>query len=168
MVIINGSPTGFFKSSRGLRQGDPLSPYLFVLGMEVFSLMTDKAKMGGFLIGYNIKGRNGVAMNISHLLFADDTLVFCKDTEEKMVFVSWILLCFEALFRLRVNLEKSAILPVGEVENIDQLACELSCRVGLWLPSTYLGLPLGTRQNLVSISERIEEKFRRRLAAWKR
>ena len=105
-LIINGSPTGFFKSSRGLRQGDPLSPYLFVLGMEVFSLLIDKATMGGFLPGYNIRGRNGAAMNISHLLFADDSLVFCKDSEKQMVFLSWILLCFEALSGLRVNLEK--------------------------------------------------------------
>ena len=103
-IIINGSPVGFFKSSRGLRQRDPLSPDLFVLGMEVFSLLIVKAKMGGFLIGYNNKGRNGVAMNISHFLFADDTLVFCKDSEEQMVFLSWILLCFEALSGLRVNL----------------------------------------------------------------
>ena len=123
--------------------------------------------MGGFLTDYNIKGRNGVVMNISHLLFADDILVFCKDSEEQMVFLSWILLYFEALFGLRVNLEKSAILRMGEVENIDQLVGELGCIVGS-LPSTYLGLPLGTRQNSVSIWEGIEEKFRRRLAAWKR
>ena len=161
------SPKAVGSSSRGLRQGDPLSPYLFVLGMKVFSLLIDKAKMGGFLTDYNIKGRNGVAMNISHLLFADDILVFCKDSEGQMVFLSWILLYFEALFGLRVNLEKSAILPMGEVENIDQLACELGCIVRS-LPSTYLGLSLGTRQNSVSIWEGIEAKFRRRLVAWKR
>ena len=87
-IIINGSPIGFFKSSRGLRQGDPLSSYLFVLGMEVFSLLIDKATMGAFLSGYNIKSRNGAAMNIYYLLFVVDTLVFYKDSEEQMFFLS--------------------------------------------------------------------------------
>ena len=42
-ILVNGKPTGFFGSSRGLRQEDPLSPYLFVLGMEVFSILIEKA-----------------------------------------------------------------------------------------------------------------------------
>ena len=100
--------------------------------------------MGGFLLGYEIRGRNGATMNISHLVFVNDTLVFCKDFEEQMMFLSWILLCFEALFWLRVNLDKSDILPVGEVENVDKLASELGCRVGSF-PSTYLGLQLSTK-----------------------
>ena len=53
-VLINGSPTGFFNSSKGLRQGDPLSLYLFVIGMEVFSTLMDNAASRGFLSGYNI------------------------------------------------------------------------------------------------------------------
>ena len=57
-----------------------------------------------------------------------------------MVYLSWILLYFEALSRLKVNLEKSAILLVGDVVNIEQLPCELGCKPGT-LPSTHLGLP---------------------------
>ncbi|RVW74115.1 Transposon TX1 uncharacterized 149 kDa protein [Vitis vinifera] len=53
-VLINGSPSGFFQSSRGLRQGDPLSPYLFVIAMEVFSSMLRRAISGGFLSGVEI------------------------------------------------------------------------------------------------------------------
>ena len=65
LVIINGSPIGFFKNTRGLRQGDPLSPYLFVLGMEVFFLLIDKTKGEGFLSEYNIRSRNGEVTNVS-------------------------------------------------------------------------------------------------------
>ena len=83
-ILVNGSPTGFFGSSRGLRQGDPLSPYLFVLGMEALSLMVDKAAEGGYISGYMFKGRDNTVKQITHLLFADDTLVFCKDTKEEM------------------------------------------------------------------------------------
>ena len=64
-------------------------------------------------------------------------------------------------------MEKSVIILVGVVENIDQLAEELGCRVGT-LPSTHLGLPLGLRQNSIRAWEGIEDKFRRRLSAWKR
>ena len=48
-ILVNGSPADFFNSSRSLRQGDPLSPYLFVLGMEVFSTLMEKAVLACFL-----------------------------------------------------------------------------------------------------------------------
>ena len=75
-VLINGSSTGFFKSSRGLKQGDPLSPYMFVLGMEAFSILIEKAASKGFLSGYKISNISGDVVQITHLLFADNTLVF--------------------------------------------------------------------------------------------
>ena len=58
-VMVNGSPTGFFQSSRSLRQGDPLSPYLFIVVMEVFSYMLKRAVSGGFLSPCSIQGRRG-------------------------------------------------------------------------------------------------------------
>ena len=57
-VLINGSPSSFFQTSRGLRQGDPLSPYLFVIAMEVFSSMLRRAISGGFLSGWRVRGFN--------------------------------------------------------------------------------------------------------------
>ena len=87
-VLVNGSPTRFFKSSRRLRQGDLLSPYLFVLGMEVFPILVDKVAAKGFSSGYKIANINGEEVHITHLLFANDTLVFCEDTKDQVANLS--------------------------------------------------------------------------------
>ena len=165
-VIVNGSPTGYFKSTRGLRQGDPLSRYLFVPGMELFLILINKAASVGFLSSFNLKGRIGEEVQVTHLLFADDTLVFCKDSREQLVYLSWILMWFEALSELKINPSKSALLPVGSIENPEGLALELGCNVGS-LPTTYLGLPLGAKHNSMRVWDKVEEKFRKRLALWK-
>ncbi|RVW56027.1 putative ribonuclease H protein [Vitis vinifera] len=166
-VLVNGSPTGFFRSSRGLRQGDPLSPYLFVLGMEALSSLINRAVRGGFLSGCRIGGREGVGIQVTHLLFADDTLVFCDDSQEQLAFLSWLLMWFEVTSGLRINLNKSEILPVGCVVDAELLAAELGCKVGS-LPSTYLGLPLGASHNSVKVWDGVEERMRKKLALWKR
>ena len=74
-VLVNGTPSGFFQSSRGLRQGDPLSPYLFVIAMEALSYLLRRAVSGGFLLAYKVRGRGGEGAHVSHLLFAHNTLV---------------------------------------------------------------------------------------------
>ena len=86
-VMINGSLEGFFNNTRGLRQGDPLSPYLFVIGMEVFSILVDKAASGGFLSGFNLVSKGGEEMQITHLLFVEDTLVFCSDSRDQLAYL---------------------------------------------------------------------------------
>ena len=77
-VLINGSPTGFFQSTRGLRQENLLSPYLFVIGIEALSCLINRAVRGGFLTDCRIRGRGGNGIQVSHMLFADDMLVFCE------------------------------------------------------------------------------------------
>ncbi|WJZ89517.1 hypothetical protein VitviT2T_008733 [Vitis vinifera] len=166
-VLINGEPAGFFSSSRGLRQGDPLSPYLFIMGMEVLSAFIRRAVEGGCISGCRIQRGRGQAVNISHLLFADDAIVFCEAKKDDMTFLSWILCWFEAASGLRINLAKSEIIPVGEVEEILEMAVELGCKVGK-LPSTYLGLPLGAPNKAGSVWDGVEERMRWKLALWKR
>ena len=87
-VLINGSPSVFFQSSRELRQGDPLCPYLFVIVMEVFSCLLRRATSGGYLSGWRVRGRSGEGILISDLLFADDTLVFCEASQDRMTYLS--------------------------------------------------------------------------------
>ncbi|RVW40785.1 LINE-1 retrotransposable element ORF2 protein [Vitis vinifera] len=166
-ILVNGVPAGYFSNSRGLRQGDPLSPYLFVLGMEVLSAMLRRAVDGGFTSGCNIQGRGGMEINVSHLLFADDTIIFCEARQDHITYLSWILVWFEAASGLRINLAKSEVIPVGKVEDIEMLAVELGCKVGT-LPSVYLGLPLGAKHKAMAMWDGVEARMRRRLALWKR
>ena len=165
-VMVNGTPAGFFPSSKGLRQGDPLSPYLFVMGMEVLSVLIRRAMEGGFISRCKIQRNRGRAVHIAHLLFADDTIVFCEAKKEYLTNLSWILFWFEAASGLKINLAKSEVIPVGKVQRIEELAVELGCRVGK-LPSVYLGLPLGVPNKAAYGWDGIEEKMRRRLALWK-
>ena len=167
LILINGVPTGFFPSSKGLRQGDSLSPYLFTMGMEVLSIMLRRAAAGGFISGCNFRNGNGNILSISHLLFADDTIIFCEAKEDQLLYLSYILLWFEASSGLKINLDKSEVISVGNVVNLNVLAAELGCRMG-HIPSTYLGLPLRASHKSKAMWDNIEERVRRRLALWKR
>ena len=166
-VLVNGTLTGFFQSSKGLRQGDPFSPYLFVIAMEVFSSLLKRVVDGGFMSSCRVQGRSEEGVQISHLLFTDDTLVFCQASQDHLTYLSWLLIWFEAVSGLRINLEKNELIPVGRVENIDDLALNFGCRVGS-LSFTYLGLPLGAPFKSVTVWDGVKERFRRRLAMWKR
>ena len=166
-ILINGVPAGFFSNSKGLRQGDPLSPYLFVLGMGMLSPLLRRASEGGFLSGCRLWGRGGGELTVSHLLFADDTIIFCKVRKEQLTNLSWILAWFEATSGLRINLAKSVLIPVREVDELEELAVELGCRLGA-LPIVYLGLPLRAHHKASSTWDGVEERMRRRLAQWKR
>ncbi|RVW74273.1 Transposon TX1 uncharacterized 149 kDa protein [Vitis vinifera] len=138
-MLVNGVPAGFFSSSKGLRQGDPLSPYLFIMGMEVLSALISRAVEGGFIYGCRIWKGRGQPVNITHLLFADDTIVFCEAKKESLL----------------------------EVEGALDMAAEIGCKVGQ-LPTVYLGLPLGAPNRASSVWDGVEEKMRRKLALWKR
>ena len=135
--------------------------------MEALSCLINRAVRRGFLTGCKIRERGGNGIQVSHLLFVDDTLVFYEDSQEQMAFLSWLLMWFEVISRLSINLNKSEILPVGRVENVEVLASELGCKVGT-LPSTYLGLPLGAPHKSMVVWDGVEERMRKRLALWKR
>lgn len=138
-------------------------PYLFVLGMEVFFVLMDKAVRGVFLSGYTFKGRDGNALTLHHLLCADDTLIFCKYFEEQLVYLNWVLLCFEVLLGLKIIFGEKRGHPSGRGKGNRLASGRAGCNIG-YLPSTYLSLPLGARFNAMFIWEGVEEKFKRKLA----
>ena len=94
------------------------------------------------------------------------TLIFCEAREEQMMFLCWLLMWFETISSLKVNLDISEPILVGRVENVDDLLGEMGCKVGS-LSSTYLGMPLGASFNSVVVWDGIEERLHKRLALWK-
>ena len=105
-VCINGERKGYFASGRGLRQGDPISPYLFTLVMEVFTLLMAKnAQQNG-----NFKYHKGCKeLKLTHLCFADDLLVMCHGDVESVKVVKESLVEFSKMSGLLPNLAKSTI-----------------------------------------------------------
>ena len=120
-ILINGSPSDFFGSSRGLRQGDPLSPFLFDIVMEALSCMLVAATTAGQFLGFIVGNVTSSLMTMSHLLFADDTLVFCDADINHITALCGILSRFEVVSGLKINLGKSELVPVGDVPNLYEL-----------------------------------------------
>ena len=77
-ILVNGTPSSFVHNTRELRQRDPLSPYLFVIVMEVLSSLINRAMSGGFFSSCRVKEKCRDGARITHLLFIDDTFVVCK------------------------------------------------------------------------------------------
>ena len=84
-----------------------------------------------------------------------------------MMYLCLLLMWFEAISDLRINLDKSELIPVGSMDNVEDLVAELGCKVGS-LPSSYLGLSLGASFKFVATSNGVGERFWKRLVMWKR
>jgi hypothetical protein len=166
-VIVNGAPTGFFDSSRGLRQGDSLLPLLFLLIMEVLSRMLLKTVERGLLKGFQVGRAEEAGVCVSHLLYADNIILFCDADPEQLLYIRMVLTCFEVVTGLKVNMNKSEMVPIGEVVGLNDLAGLLSCHIRS-LPLQYLGVPLGASYKSLGIWNPIIEKIERRLAWWQK
>jgi hypothetical protein len=161
-ILLNGYPTSNFQPQRGLRQGDPLSPYLFILCADVLSGLISKAQQNHLIHGVKIAPR---APEITHLLFADDSLLFCRANNKEVKALNEVLQNYQRASGQLVNLNKSEMIFSKGVSN------ETKRDISQILPiqekehfSKYLGLPtvVGRSKNQVFnfIQERIWKKLK--------
>ena len=162
-VLINGTPSGFFRNTKGLRPGDLLSPYLFILVMEAFNQLLSRASCGGLVEGFKMGRSSGKGTDLLHLLFANDTLIFCNVNSENLRYLSWVFLWFEVIFDLKVNRDKSKVILLGRIESLEDVVSMMGYRVGK-LPTSYLGLPLGASFKSSRVWDAMKERFRKRLS----
>jgi hypothetical protein len=138
-IAINGTLVSFFKGAKGLRQGDPLSPYLFVIAMEVFAKIMDNYTRAGF--GFTFHPRCS-RLKLTHLCFADDLLLFCDASLPSISIVKAALLQFEKISSLKANPSKSSLFCSSlSLRMKNMLLDELQMQEGV-LPIRYLGVPL--------------------------
>lgn len=137
-INLNGSLVGNFKSSRGIRQGDPLSPCLFVLIMESFTQIL-KSKIMGSSFKYHSKCKY---LDLSSLAFADDLFILSKAESTSLLVVKEALMAFQSLSGLQPNLAKCEIFFSGvSPQSRISLSNTLGMKQGT-LPIRYLGVPL--------------------------
>ncbi|EOY32802.1 Uncharacterized protein TCM_040827 [Theobroma cacao] len=157
------STTLEFPMKRGLCQGDPLSPFLFIMVIETLHLSLAKAKSLGLFRGISITSSTS---SLSHLLFAYDTIIImCADTQGTLN-LKWILQYFEFALGLHINIQKSSIYLVGILNSLgNELSVLLLCEVGS-LSFSYLGIPLEANPKRASTRDPIINKFKKKLALW--
>ncbi|KAL0443717.1 UNVERIFIED_CONTAM: putative mitochondrial protein [Sesamum latifolium] len=162
--MLSGRKFGHFKPQRGLRQGDPLSPYLFLFYIEALSHLIRLEEARGNLTGVAVSHH---APRVSHLLFADDTLIFCQATEEAIRCVKNILSLLEAASGLKVSVEKSSIVfskntPIAVKEHLANL-------MGMRLEehyNKYLGLPTTVGRSKREVFQHVKERVWAKLQDW--
>ena len=163
-IIINGSPSKPFKMERGLRQGDPLSPFLFVLIAEVLNRLINITMLEGLVDAIKV-GSDGIIL--SHMQFAVDTILFSPAKKEVLMNLRRILDCYGFMSGLRINYEKYALFPLNcESSLIQELNAALGCMISS-LPTKYLGIPLGPNPRRIETWSPIIDKIRRKFSGWK-
>jgi hypothetical protein len=164
-ILLDGSPFGMFNSSRGLRQGDPLSPFLFILGMETFSRLIMKAELDGSIQDIKIARQ---ASQISYLMFANDLMVFGKANALEASNILGCINKFTSWSGQKVNFSKSSIFyslnmkpnsiaNIKSILNVQQISPK----------AKYLGLPLFIQRNKKRTFADIKDKILSRISGWR-
>ncbi|CAM8968303.1 unnamed protein product [Rhodiola kirilowii] len=164
-VKINDRVSEKIIPSRGLRQGDPISPYLFLICAEWLTYAIKRYQELGYMRGVRIcRG----APIITHLMFADDCILFLKASRDVIPYVSSLLKSYEEISGQKVNLMKSEVVCSKNVQ--ESVRNAIVDRMGMKIVdahSSYLGLPIIFSNKKVDLFRIIEEKVLRKIGDWK-
>lgn len=141
-IGYNGTVQGYFKGKRGPRQGDPLSPYLFVIAMNCLSLLLNKAtEEGKFKYHYKCE-----STKLTHLFFADDLLIFMDGSLSSVQHVMAVLKQFKRIPGLAITIPKTCYFAAAlSPDEISLISSNTGLSHGI-LPIRYLGVPLCTKK----------------------
>lgn len=160
-ILINGGLTKGFQAKKGLRQGDPMSPYLFVLVMEYLSRTLKSLK---YIPDFNFNPRCA-KMNLTHICFADDLIMCCKADITSIQLQLDKFNHFSKVTGLMANLDKSSIYVAGVNQEFKEMICSNYQFKLEALPFKYLGVPLSSRklsvQQYMPLVENITNKIKR-------
>ncbi|GJV40037.1 RNA-directed DNA polymerase, eukaryota [Tanacetum coccineum] len=162
-ILVNGSPSDEFQFHCGLKQGDPLSPYLFILVMESLHLSVSRAVNEGLFKGIRLHG----SLSLSHLFYADDALFIGEWSDVNLRGIIYILKCFFLASGLQINIHKSQILGVGVPRSIvEAMALSIGCSI-MENKFRYLGVMVGESMSRHKAWDDVVLKLRSRLSKWK-
>ncbi|XP_027121672.1 uncharacterized protein [Coffea arabica] len=161
---INGEVKEYVTPTRGIRQGDPLSPYLFLLCSEGFSNLIRQAAASRKISGLKIS-RNGPS--ITHLFFADDSLIFCKATKDQAMELMRVLQEYALGSGQVINLEKSSILFSKNVRiQLKQEICQAMGNMQSVTQGKYLGLPMVVSRSKQQLFGYVKSNVQQRMSRW--
>ena len=162
LISINGRLEGYFQGKRGIRQGDQISPYLFVLAINVLSKLLDDVAVHG-MFHYHLKCKK---IMLTHLCFADDLLIFFKGNLDSMVGIQKVMTTFYKYSRLQLNNAKIELFSSGMVkDDLEEIHKQIGFKL-CTLPMRYLGVPLVTRRLLAKDCIPLVDKIALRINCW--
>ena len=164
-IRINGKPHGHITPTRGLRQGNPISPFLFLFCAEGLSALLTQATMNGAIQGVAACPRGP---RISHLFFADDNIIFCRATSDDCAHLEQILETYEHATSQQLNREKTSLFfsQNTPLETQEDIKNRFGAKI-IRQHETYLGLPSLVGRSKRNTFRALKERLDNKLSGWK-